>query len=349
MKTKLKDTPEVKKMAKELGLTRRGNVEEAIREYCVRKVEKIIEPLGRPNGLNQLLAIVSSGLRMKFEEVNTDYDLVEISRKYLSKGELIFGDLHRQLDEKTDAVLIELNSVHPWEPRYVAVIDCRGHKAWRAYFSKWHEVSHVLTQPSQKSFKYRRTPTKKKEPEEQLTDRVAGDLAFYSPLFLPELLARIQKDKRLTFGVIEELRMTVCSEASHEATIRGAVSRTPFPQLFVVADYGFKKNEERRINATQMDLFEDNEIPFLPKLRAVEVIGNIPAQKAGLWIHPNMEVPEESIVTDAYHDPNPARQIYSAVEKLNWWKHSRGALKTMPIYVEATKVGNRVFTLICQS
>jgi hypothetical protein len=336
-------------MAKKLGLARGSNAEESIREYCVRKVEKMIDPIGRPNDLNQLLAIVASSLRLKFEEVNAEDDLWEISQKYLSRGEIIFGDLHRQLDENTDAILIEMNNVQPWDPKYIAVVDCRGHKAWRAYFSKWHEVSHVLTQPAQKSFKYRRTPTKKKEPEEQLTDRVAADLAFYSPLFLPELLARVQKEKHLTFAVVEELRTTICSAASREATIRGAVSRTPFPQLFVVADYGFKKDEQRTINTTQMDLFPDNEIPFLPKLRAVEVNRNASAQKTGFLIHPNMEVPEESIVAEAYHDPSSTHQIYSAMENLNWWKHSRGELEAMPIYVEATKVGNRVFALICQS
>jgi hypothetical protein len=345
---KLKDTPTIKKMAKELGLTRVINAEEAIREYCVRKVEKIIEPLGRPNDLNQLLAIVSSSLRLKFEEVDTDYALFEISQQYVGKGEIIFGDLHQQMDEKTDAVLIELNHVQPWEAKYIAVIDCRGHKAWRAYFSKWHEVSHVLTQPSQISFKFRRTPTKKKEPEEQITDKVAGDLAFYSPLFLPELLARVQKKKRLTFNVVEELRTAICPVASREATIRGAVSRTPFPQLFVVVDYGFKKDEQRIINTTQMDMFTDKETPFLPKLRAVEVIPNNPATKVGLRIHTNMEVPEESIITEAYHNPNIGHQAYSALENLNWWKHSRGTLETMPIYVEATKIGKRVFALICQ-
>ncbi len=346
---KLKDTPAVKDMAKKLGLARGSNAEQAIREYCVRKVEKIIDPLGRPNDLNQLLAIVASSLRLKFEEVNADDDLWEISQKYLGRGEIIFGDLHHQLDDETDAIVISLTHTQSWEPKYVAVIDCRGHKAWKAYFSKWHEVGHVLAQPAQLSLKFRKTPSKKKEPEEQIVDRVAGDLAFYSPLFLPELLARVQKDKRLTFAVVEELRTTICSAASREATIRGAVSRTPFPQLFVVADYGFKKDEQRIINTTQMDLFPDNKIPFLPKLRAVEVIGNASAQKTGLGIHPNMEVPEESIVAEAYHDPNSTHQIYSATENLNWWKHSRGELETMPIYVEATKVGNRVFALICQS
>jgi hypothetical protein len=346
---KLKDTPVVKRMAKELGLTRMINAEEAIREYCVRKVEKIVEPLGRPNDLNQFLAIISSTLRLKFEEVNADDELWEISQKYLAKGEIIFGDLPQQLDEETDAILISLSHARSWEPKYVAVIDCRGHKTLRAYFSKWHEVGHLLTQPAQLSFKFRKTLRKKKEPEEQIVDRVAGDLAFYSPLFLPELLARVQNEKRLTFAVVEELRMTICSGASREATIRGAISRTPFPQLFVVADYGFKKEEQRVINTTQMDLFSDNETPFLPKLRAVEVIGNAPAQKIGLWIHPNMEVPEESIIADTYHDPNSAHQVCSALENLNSWKHSRGQLDTLPIYVEATKVGNRVFALICQS
>ena len=211
------------------------------------------------------------------------------------------------------------------------------------------QQGHVLAQPTQLSFKFRKNPSKKEEPEEQIVDRVAGDLAFYSPLFLPELLARVQNEKRLTFAVVEELRTTIYSGASCEATIRGAVSRTPFPQLFVVADYGFKKDEQRVINTTQMDFFPDNEIPFLPKLRAVEVIGNASAQKTGLWIHPNMEVPEESIVAYAYHDPSSTYQIYSATENLNWQKHSRGELETMKIYLEATKVGNRVFALICQS
>ncbi len=346
---KLKDTPAVKKMAKELGLPHLSNAEEAIREYCVRKVEKTILPLGKPNDLNQLLAIVSSSLQLKFEEINTDHNVLEISEKYLGRGEIIFADLHQQLDDETDAIVISLSHTHPWEPKYVAVIDCRGHKAWKAYFSKWHEVAHVLAQPSQLSFKFRKTPAKKKEPEEQIVDRIAGDLAFYSPLFLPELLTRVQQEKRLTFAIIEELRTIICSEASREATIRGSVTRTPFPQLFVVADYGFKKGEQRSINSAQINLFEDNKIPFLPKLRAKEVIANFPAQKTGLWIHPNMEVPEESIVTEAYSHLNSKHQVYSATENLNWWRHSRGPLETMPIYVEATKVGNRVFALICQS
>ena len=140
-------------------------------------------------------------------------------------------------------------------------------------------------------------------------------MLFTHPCSCPNYLARVQKENRLTFAVVDELRMTICSGASREATIRGAVSRTPFPQLFVVADYGFKKEEQRIINTTQMDLFPDKEIPFLPKLRAVEVIGNGPAQKTGLWIHPSMEVPEECIIADAYHDANSRHQNYSATGK----------------------------------
>ncbi len=140
--------------------------------------------------------------------------------------------------------------------------------------------------------------------------------------------------------------MTLCSGASREATVRGAVSRTPSPLLLVIADFGYKKDEERRIHATQTSLFPDSEIPCLPKLRAVEVIPNTHATRAGLWIHPNMEVPEESVITEAYHDPGG--QVCSASENLNWWKHSKGELQAMPIHVEAIKVGNRVFALIGQ-
>jgi hypothetical protein len=345
---KLKDNPIIQKLAKELGLPRIGDAEQAIREFCVRRIEQIIEPFDKLTDLGQFLSIVSSSLRLKFEEVWNDHDLVRISKEYLAKGEIIFGILHKQLDEETDAILISLAHVETRESKYIAVIDCRGHKASRAYFSKWHEVGHVLTLPAQMSFKFRRTPSWKKDPEEQIVDRVAGDLAFYSPLFLPELLARVRGERRLTFQVIEELRTTVCPGASREATIRGAVARIPFPQVLVIANMGLKRDEQRTLTSLQMRLFPENEIPFEPKLRAVDVIGNTLASNVGLRIHPNMEVPLESVIADAFEDTSFGTQVLSGVENLNWWKHSRGQLDNIPIRVEAMKAGNRVLALISQ-
>jgi hypothetical protein len=346
---KLKDHPSIQKLAKELKLGRFADSEKAIREFCVQRIEEIIKPFGQISDLNRFLEIVSSGLRLKFEEVNDNFDLQKVSEEYFRRGELFFKNLHRELDNETDAILIRLNNVQPWEPKYIAVIDCRGSKAWRAYFSKWHEVGHVLILTPQMSFKFRRTPVERKEPEEHLVDRVAGDLAFYSPLFLPELLARVKSKGKLTFEVIDELRATVCPGASREATIRGSVSRTPFPQLLVIADYGLKKDEQRIVNSLQMGLFPETKNQFESKLRAVEVIGNEAASKAGLRIHANMEVPHDSIIAELYNEETFSRQSCYRTENLSWWKHSRGQLDEIPIWVEAIKVGKRVFALISQA
>lgn len=341
---KLKDNPAIKLMARKLGLGKPRNAEEAIREYCVQEVQKIIKRLGKIAGLDQFLNIVSSSLGIKFEEINDDADLQTISRKYVERGEIAFADLHRQLDDKTDATLAILHNRKSWEHRYVAVIDCRGLKKTRAYFSKWHEVGHVLTTSEQAEFQFRRTPAdKRKDPEEAIVDRVAGDLAFYSPLFLPELLCIVGEENRLTFEMIERLRNTVCKEASREATIRAAVTRCPHPQLFIIADYGLKKKEERDLQQAILSFGE--EIPVEPKLRALAVIGSATASETGLWIYGNMEVPHGSVIYKAFEN-SLSTELYSNVENLGWWKHSKGQLPETEIMVEAKRSGNRVFALI---
>ena len=162
---KLKDSPIIIKIANELGLKRSYNAERAIRNYCIKRANKIVKSFGKIKDLNQLLDVVSSYLNMKFEEVHDNASLVKIAEKYLKKGELFFHNLDRELDENTDGVLVRLNNVRPWEPKFVAVVDCRGYKAWRAYFTKWHEVAHVLIlPPTQMSFQFRRTPVIKKSP-----------------------------------------------------------------------------------------------------------------------------------------------------------------------------------------
>ncbi|KKL12930.1 hypothetical protein LCGC14_2530830, partial [marine sediment metagenome] len=236
---KLKDSPIVIKIADDLGLKRHHNAERAIRNYCLRKVKSITTAFGEIKDLNQLLNVVSSHLQMKFEEVRDDEDLSRIAHKYTEKGELIFSNLHRELDNETDGILVRLNHAKPWEPKYVAVINCRGNKVWRAYFSKWHEVGHLLTTPpTQMTFQFRRTPVFKKALEEQIVDRVAGDLAFYEKIFSPALEREIAQDNRLSFSAVESLRMTVCDGASREATLRGAIRQAPAPQLLVIAGLG---------------------------------------------------------------------------------------------------------------
>ena len=342
---RLSDALEIKKRAKELGLGRPRDPVKAIRDHCHQEVEKIRTAFGPIRDLNHLLEVVATSLDVRFEEIHTDHELQALSERYLSRRELAFGLIEKELDEPTDAVLIHLRHAEEWERDYVAVIDCRGYKAWRAYFSKWHEIAHRLSDPPQLKLSFRRTPSKKRDPIERLVDRIAGYLAFLPDIFLPALLEQLESSESLTFEIVENLRTTVCYGSSREATIRGAVPQCPHPQLFVIADYGLKKSEERALKSGQSGLFPEEQTGFEPKLRAIEVAGNKAASKAGLWIHPNMEVPEESVITEVYEDPF-AEELYSRTENLSWWKHSRGRLNDMPIRVYAVRYGNRAYVLI---
>ena len=63
----LKDSPIVIKIANDLGLKRLTNAEMAIRNYCLRRVKRIVAAFGEIKDLNELLQFVGSHLKMKFE------------------------------------------------------------------------------------------------------------------------------------------------------------------------------------------------------------------------------------------------------------------------------------------
>jgi hypothetical protein len=300
---RLSDKPEIRKLAKQLGLTIGGDAVHSIRQFCAEKVKEIASQFGPVSDLNQFLELVASSLGIGFREVHSDEELQRVREHYLSKGELVFHDLHKELDE----------------------------------------VAHVLSAPPQTVFKFHRTLTKKRDPVEQIVDRIAGDYAFYPTIFRPALRSLIRTSGRLTFEAIENLRTTVCPGASKEATVRGAISQCPNPELFLIADYALKKAEEKSLMAGPL-LFEPaTEIE--PKLRAVEVTSNDAASKIGLWIHKNMKVPGRSIITSVF-EALSQDEAASASEDLGWWRHSKGQLKDMPITVDAVKTGQRVYALI---
>lgn len=345
----LKDSPIVIKIANNLGLKRLPNAEMAIRNYCFRRVKRIVAAFGKIENLNQLLEVISSHLEMKFEEVHKDEDLELISRNYLKKKELIFSRLHKELDQKTDGLLIRLEHAKAWEPKFVAVIDCRGYKAWRAYFTKWHEISHLLTTPpTQMTFQFRRIPSFKKGAEEQIVDKVAGDIAFYADIFYPALVQKIARDGRLTFSAIESLRETVCVGASRVSTLYAAIRQIPTLQLLVIAGLGYKRDEERLLNSGQLDLFPEQKQKIIPKLRAVEVSGTQKAQSIGFRIHRNMQVPEKSVIYKMFENPELFGETTTEYENLSWWEHSKGHLQEEEIIVEARMSRDKVFALICK-
>lgn len=182
--SKLNRNAEIRTLAKNLGLNLRRDPVEVIREHCLKKVDGFKQEADGVYDLTHLLEVVRSRLGVKFEEIHHVKDISLIAETYMNRGELSFAKLEDEFDNYTDAVLIELRKAQCWEPSFVAIIDCRGAKKSRAYFSKWHELAHVLALPKQRKFKfYHRTAAIKKEPTEILMDQIAGDVAFYPPNF----------------------------------------------------------------------------------------------------------------------------------------------------------------------
>ena len=141
---KIAEDPKIWLLARELGIKKKSNPDETIREYCFIKVENILQDFivqgrGSVNSLDKLLELTAAKLDLKFEEVHFDEDLQGIKNRYVSNGELAFLDFIDDFDDDTDAVLVQLRNTQRWEPKFVAIIDCRGLKSLRAYFSKWHE------------------------------------------------------------------------------------------------------------------------------------------------------------------------------------------------------------------
>lgn len=337
-------------LAHDLGIKRSSNPEKRIREYCFLRVEKLLNEFvhkeeGSINSLDKLLEITAAKLDLMFEEVHSDNDLLEIKNRYVAKGELSFLEFMDDFNNDTDAVLVKLRNPEPWEPKLTAIIDCRGYKSYRAYFSKWHEIAHLLSMPSQMKLPFRRTRTIKKDPEEILMDNIAGDLGFYSPLFLPEVRARTAKDKRLTFSVVDELRREICPTASFQATIRAAVERVNFPCLFIIAGYGLKKQEERMLKSKQNLLFSEEGEIFVEKFRAKQVQSNNYARQQRMLIFSNMEVPKDSVIFKALESFN-SDQIISDFENLDFWESSKGCLADFDVYIEAKKMRDNVWALI---
>lgn len=342
--------PAIYQIGKELGIKPSSNIEEKIRELCVQKVEEFWQDFvekdgGSVSSLDKLLSVVATKLGVKFEEIHSEADLRKIKETYLEKREFSVLEFIEDFDDDTDAVLVELKNVQPWEPKNNAIIDCRGSKFFRAYFSKWHEIAHELTRSPQRSLPFRRTRAAKKNPEEILMDKIAGDLGFYSPLFLPEVRARTNASRKLSFNTVEELRREVCPNASFEATLRAAVDKVSFPCIFLIAGFGLKKSEERELYSNQVSLFPEDKKDFKEKFRALRVQSNLYAKRE-VQLFNNMEVPESSILKYAY-DNEPSGEIFTNVENLNWWKSSKGTLGNLKVHIEAKKIRDKVWAIIC--
>lgn len=335
MARSLKSSFQIVRLAADLRLPHRGDPVAAIVAFCHERINGILEKFGCRT-LSDLTQAAAAELDTLFIEIHRDSQLDDVRADYLARRELVFATLDEQLGPHVYAITFKLT--HPFEGdrRYLSVIDCRGAKAARAYFSKWHELAHLLTLTSQARLKFYRTHAQpeEKDPEEALMDVIAGEVGFCSRLVHPHATGDV------TFEKIDALRERLCPEASQQASLIGLVKSWPTPCVLVQARPALKASEQHSLAQERFGFCD----PPSPVLRAVKVTVNGAAERAGIAIHRNMRVPDRSIIGQVFENGTSSLE---AREDLAWWVSSDGrGLARRPVTVRARRRGDAAEALI---
>lgn len=338
---RLDQEPEIIRLSEALGLAGTPDPVNSILEYCTRRVDGWVREVCGVANISELEQLVATRLGVTIEEIWDDSDLEALVKKYVSLGEIAFALIRADFDGETFGATYRRKYASPDSPdRYVAFIDCRGDKASRRFFTRWHELAHIITLPSELDAPVRRST---RDPTERLMDEIAGHLGFYKPLFTPAFGSVVTRRGRLCFDAIDEVRRNWFAEASFQSTLFACLRSTHSPVIYIEAAPAHKAENERAMRGGVQWLFD--ELKPQAQLRAVQVISNDAAVRAELFIPPNIRIPSVSVIHRLFVD----RGIQSLVaeENLYDWEHSGGSrLGACAVTVEARGFGERVLALV---
>ena len=335
--SRLDSSYKIQKLAQDLGLSMTARPCGVIMDALTKRVRKICQTYNCAS-LSDLLNAVAAEVKATFLEIQTDAELEEIQARYVKRGELIFGNLVNDLSKTDDyGLTIKLIKPEPWECPYICVIDCRGDKKFRSYFTKWHELAHLLTLTPQTRLMFRRSHSREcaDDPEEKLMDVIAGAFGFFVDLMPEELRQEV------SFQGIAAIREEFCPEASVQASLIGIVKALPTPCILLHVEPATTKREAERFSHGA-SLFGETSVPEFV-LRAIHATVNPAAREADIKFIKNWRVPMSSVIQQVFETG-----VYSeADEDLSWWKASSGSqLQCMPVRVKARKVWGGVDVLM---
>lgn len=338
----LSQEPEIVAMANALRVGPGDPVENII-AYCRQRIANWRSKDGRIKTIDDLEKMVCKQLRLVFEEFYDDAGLERIVEKYVRLDEKIFKTLPGLFDENTFATLLERRKITGRShDRYVAVIDCRGNKASRRFFTRWHEIAHLLTLFNQLELPLHRS-TNNKTPTERLMDIIAGDVGFFDDILRPFIESEVRVFGRLTFAGVERIRNQFAPTASFQSTLNACAARLEAPAVMVEVGWGLKKAEAEIVNTLQMALIEFE--PPAPKVRILSFVPNT-ASHGKIEFHRNMEVPADSILFRLLNQPEDFATS-EEIENLGDWYHSSGKhLPQARVTIEAKRVIDRIYALV---
>lgn len=335
MSPRLDSAVQIHTLASDLGLGFSSTPCTTILDFIQRRVRNISRKFNCTT-LNSLLDATANDLGTTFREIHSDEDLQHIQNEFVTRDELIFANLERDLSRPDDfGLTIALQKPKPWETRFVSVIDSRGDKKFRVYFTKWHELAHLLTLTPQMRLMFRRSHSRENsdDPEEKLMDVIAGSVGF-----LPDFLPPTARGE-ISFEGILEIKNEFCPNASMQAATIGIVKAFPSPCILVQAELGLKKEEKALESQARFSFLS------APSrvLRAVHATVNQAARDNGIQFFKNWRVPEQSVISSVFAQGG----VTEADEDLSWWSASGGRqLDPQPVRVKARRSGESVQALL---
>jgi len=339
--TRWEQAPEIFSLADELGVGGTAPVNNIL-DYCQRRIDAWVAEAGGVPNIDALESLVTQNLQMVFEEIRADDDWERLKEVYArGKKEFVFGAIKTKFDDDhnlTYGALIERRNAAPADPdRYVAVIDCRGSKQARRFFTRWHEIAHRLTTHADMLEPVYRS---EHDPIERMMDEIAGHVGFYGPIFNPAFQQASEGKPLLTFGMVESIINRAFAAASFQATLFACTRRLPTPVIYLEAALDHKKEVKRRLQTES--LFGDDPPPG--ELRAIKVIQNSAAYKSKFNIPTKMRVPENSIIQELFNADAIAES--NAKECLSRWESKGKSLEQRTVIVEGRKVADRVIAIV---
>jgi hypothetical protein len=313
MPRRLSEDPAIKAIAKDLGLSATRNSVEAIVGHCQERTVGYMDEFGGCRTSDELLSVCAQKCGARIEVASSLEDLDRLMRSWTARGEKQFATLEREFERGVLGITFKLQRPAEWEPPFVSVIDARGERSHRAWFTKWHELGHllILGSGSRESFCRTHDIGGIREPEEALVDRIAGACGFHPKLVRPFA------DGPLTLDKIEAIRQKLCPGASIQASRLGIVNAWPRPCLLLECKMSNRVSRSAKTDDVA--------------LRAVSVWPNAAARASRTTIFGNMRVPERSVITAVFKGQPGG----SEGENLNWWKASGSALEARHVLVSA--------------
>ena len=298
-----------------------------VRSACLAQITPVVKKILPCSGEEIALGL-GNHFRLKFEEVHGPHDVIELEDKYLkNKKEIGFAQLRSELDHPgVDALLFHrMHAKDCDEDEWVAVLNLQ-HSAAKAYWNRFHELSHRIAEPPQKTLPFRRHKAEAHLPVEALMDGIAADIAFFEPIFNP-IVQKFAKTERLTFEIIEAIQICYAPTASLLSTMKAVVKYWPKPAISLTAEMRGRKfdyNLDRALRIT------------------VQASSNSAANNQ-LKFWPNMRVPMYSPMDLAFS----TGLLVERPENLGNWSTSTGSrLHPLDVYTSARRIGEKVYSLI---